>query len=31
MLVDYFINNINEYRSRTFDPGDHLEANKTVI
>ncbi len=31
MLVDDFIDNIKEYHSRTFDPGDHLEADKTVI
>jgi hypothetical protein len=31
MLVDNFIDNINEYRSKLFDPGDHLEANETVI
>jgi hypothetical protein len=31
MLVDDFINNINKYRSRMFDPDDHLEANETVI
>jgi hypothetical protein len=31
MLVDDFIDNINEYRSRTFDPGDHVEADETVI
>jgi hypothetical protein len=31
MLVDNFIDNINEYRSRTFDPSDHLEADKMVI
>jgi hypothetical protein len=31
MLVNNFIDNINKYRSRMFDPGDHLKANKMVI
>jgi hypothetical protein len=31
MLVDDFIDNINEYRLRMFDPGNHLEADETVI
>ncbi len=31
MLVDNFIANINEYRSRPFNPGNHLGADETVI
>ncbi len=31
MLVSNFVTNINEYCARTFLPGDHLKANKTVI
>jgi hypothetical protein len=31
MLVEDFVTNFNEYRSWSFDPGDHLEANKTII
>ena len=31
MLVNDHDANINKYRARTFVPGDHLEADKTVI
>ena len=31
MLVNNFIDNINKYRSRTFDPSNHLKADETVI
>jgi hypothetical protein len=31
MLINGFVANINKYRQRTFVPGGHLEANKTVI
>jgi hypothetical protein len=31
MLVDDFIDNINEYRSRTFDPRNQLKADEMVI
>jgi hypothetical protein len=31
MLVDNFVKNINAYRQRMFVPGDHLEADETVI
>ncbi len=31
MLVNNHVTNINKYRARTFIPGDHLEANETVI
>jgi hypothetical protein len=31
MLVDNFIDNINKHCLRTFDPGNHLKANKTVV
>ncbi|KAL3781822.1 hypothetical protein ACHAW5_001132 [Stephanodiscus triporus] len=31
MLVDDFVDNINEYRARTFVPGGHLEADESMI
>ena len=31
MLVDDFVDNINEYRARTFLPGGHLEADESMI
>ncbi len=31
MLVNKFVANINKYRCRSFYPGNHLEANETVI
>jgi hypothetical protein len=31
MLVDDFVENINAYGQRTFVPGNHLEADETVI
>jgi hypothetical protein len=31
MLVDDFVANINEYRTRTFVPGSHLEADESMI
>ncbi|KAL3821904.1 hypothetical protein ACHAXA_008438 [Cyclostephanos tholiformis] len=31
MLVDNFVDNINEYRARTFVPGGHLEADESII
>ena len=31
MLVNNFVTNINKYCARTFVPGNHLEADKTVI
>ncbi len=31
MLVNNHVTNINKYRAKTFVPGDHLEADKTVI
>ncbi len=31
MLVDDFVDNINEYRTRTFIPGGHLEADESMI
>jgi hypothetical protein len=31
MLVDNFVENINAYCQRTYFPGNHLEADKTVI
>ena len=31
MLVDYFIVNIKKYCQRTFVPGGHVEADKTII
>jgi hypothetical protein len=30
-LVNDFVANINEYRARTFVPGSHLEADKSMI
>ena len=31
MLVNNHVANINEYRARMFVPGDHLEADETII
>jgi len=31
MLVDDFVANINEYRTRTFVPGGHLKADESMI
>jgi hypothetical protein len=31
MLVEDFVANYNDYRQRTFVPGGHLEADKTVV
>ena len=31
MLVEDFVANYNNYRQRTFVPGGHLEADKTVV
>ena len=31
MLVDGFVANINKYRTRTFVPGGHLEADESMI
>ena len=31
MLVDNFVDNINDYCARTFVPGSHLEADESMI